>query len=200
VIFFSPPNEAQLDALREVANVGCGHAANALSKLVGGRKVEIDVPRVVLTQAAEMPQIIGGTDARVVITALDMQGELEGRLLLVLQEGDAQQLSAQLLNGTAGQQVELSAICEAGNIVASACLNAIGSFTGLRLLPSTPTVSRDLAGPALQATTRDLQCEAGLVMVLEARFITSSVPAIGGQLLVLPRRSSVDRLLQKLGL
>ncbi|HME90213.1 MAG TPA: chemotaxis protein CheC, partial [Myxococcaceae bacterium] len=133
MIFLSPPNEAQLDALREVTNVGCGHAANALSKLVGGRKVQIEVPRVVLTRAAEMPQIVGGVDAPVVIIALDMLGELQGRLLLVLQEGDAQQLSAQLLNDATRQQVELSAICEAGNIVASACLNAIGSFTGLRL-------------------------------------------------------------------
>ena len=199
MIFLSPPNEAQLDALREVTNVGCGHAANALSKLVGGRKVQIEVPRVVLTREAEMPQIVGGVDAPVVIIALDMLGELQGRLLLVLQEGDAQQLSAQLLNDANRRQVELSAICEAGNIVASACLNAIGSFTGLRLLPSTPTAWRDLAGPALRMTTRDLECEAGVVMVLEARFVACSVPPMSGQLLVLPRRSSVDALLEKLG-
>lgn len=197
----NPPSEAQLDALREVANVGCGHAANALSKLVGGRKVQIEVPRAVLTLAAEMPQIVGGLDVRVVITALDMLGELEGRLLLVMEENDAHQLSMELLQGEipAGQQVELSAICEAGNIVASACLNAISAFTGLKLLPSTPTVWRDKAGAALKTATQDLECEAGLVMVLEARFTASSEPAIGGQLLVLPRRSSVDVLLRRLG-
>ncbi len=196
-----PPSEAQLDALREVANVGCGHAANALSKLVGNRKVQIEVPRVMLTRATEMPQIIGGWEARVVVTALDMLGELQGRLLLVLEENDAHQLSMQLSNrvGQEGQAVELSALGEAGNILASACLNAIGTFTGLRLLPSTPTVSRDSADAALEMAARDLECEAGLVMVLEARFIASSVPAIGGQLLVLPRHSSVEILLDRLG-
>ena len=37
----SPPTAVQLDALKEVANVGCGHAASALSQLVGGHQVRI---------------------------------------------------------------------------------------------------------------------------------------------------------------
>ena len=31
--------ELQRDALREVANIGCGHAANALARLMGGKPV-----------------------------------------------------------------------------------------------------------------------------------------------------------------
>lgn len=201
-MIYSAPTELQLDALREVANVGCGHAANALSKLVGGRAVRIEVPRVVVTRSSEMAEIVGGKTARVVVTSLDLVGDLEGRLLLVLQEDDAQQLSSQLLIGgqPSARPLQLSAIAEAGNIVASACLNAIGTFTGFRLLPSTPTLSQDTAGAILHSTVRDLQSDSGMVTVLEARFMTTSSPLIRGQLLVVPRRSSLDILLHRLGL
>ncbi|MFN7133862.1 MAG: chemotaxis protein CheC, partial [Myxococcales bacterium] len=36
--------ERDLDALREMTNIGCGHAASALSRLVGDRRVSIEVP------------------------------------------------------------------------------------------------------------------------------------------------------------
>jgi len=200
-VIHSAPTELQLDALREVANVGCGHAANALSKLVGGRAVRIEVPRVVVTRASEMAEIVGGAEAQVVVASLDLVGDLAGRLLLVLQKDDAQQLSAQLLIGDqpSARPLQLSAIAEAGNIVASACLNAIGTFTGFRLLPSTPTLSQDTAGAILQGTVRDLQSDAGMVTVLEARFMTTTSPLLRGQLLVVPRGSSLEILLHRLG-
>jgi chemotaxis protein CheC len=37
--------EPQLDAMREVANIGAGHAATALSQMTN-RKIMINVPRV----------------------------------------------------------------------------------------------------------------------------------------------------------
>jgi len=44
-----------------------------------------------------------------------------------------------------------------------------------------------------------LEQHAGMIMVLEARFSTCSAPMLCGQLLVLPRRDSVQVLLEKLG-
>ncbi len=197
----SAPTEAQFDALREVANVGCGHAANALSKLMGGRAVRIDVPRVALIASKNIAELIGGEGAAVVVTSLEILGQLEGRLLLVLQEGQAQRLSLELLSKPRQLLIdaELRALEEAGNIVACACLNAIAAFTGLRLLPSTPTVSKTTAEEVAQDTGRDFAAESGVVMVLEARFSTSVTPLLSGQLLVLPRRHSVQVLFEKLG-
>jgi chemotaxis protein CheC len=197
----SAPSEAQFDALREVANVGCGHAANALSRLVGGRTVRIDVPRVVLTPPAGIPQLLGGAGATVVATSLEILGELNGRLLLILQEGEARRLSMELLSRPKQSLIdaELRALEEAGNIVACACLNAIAAFSGLRLLPSTPSVCRASAEEVVHQAVQDLEPEAGMVMVLEASFSTCSAPTLSGQLLVLPHRHSVQVLLAKLG-
>jgi chemotaxis protein CheC len=46
--------EKQLDALREVANIGAGNAATALSKMIG-TMVMISVPRITVSRLAAMP-------------------------------------------------------------------------------------------------------------------------------------------------
>lgn len=197
----NPPTEAQFDALREVANVGCGHAANAISKLVGGRAVRIDVPCVVFTEPESIAELLGNSDQPAVVTSLDILGQLEGRLLLVLEESEARRLSTELLARPEHRfdEPELRVLEEAGNIVACACLNAIASFTGLRLLPSTPTVSRQTTRDVVRQAVTELEPQAGRVTALQARFATFSAPVLSGQLLVLPRRDSVQVLFEKLG-
>lgn len=194
------PTPLQLDALREVANVGCGHAANALSRLVGGRKVAIDVPRAVVADPAQLTDLIGGPTAPVRAVTLGMTGELDGHLLLVLPEEDARRLTSLLLSaGARSSAEEESAFCEAANIVASACLNAIGSLTGLQLLPSVPTLHRASAAEVSTEAVARMTREVGVVVILEARFVTEAAPPIRGQLMVVPARASLKHLLSKLG-
>lgn len=194
------PSELQLDALREVANVGVGHAANALSALVGGSVVQIDVPRVHLLPVADLPEAIGGGDAQVVAASLEMTGGLGGRILLVLPDGDARRLCSLLLKrevvGELGSDAE-SALNEVANIVASACLSAIGRMTSLKLLPSVPKLVQDSADVVVETL---VDATAGLrLMMLEARFTMRHSPAITGQLLVLPDAGSLRGLLDRLG-
>jgi len=194
-----PPSEMQLDALREVANVGCGHAASALSQLVGGAKVQIDVPRVMVTSVREVPAMLGGEQARVVAAMLSIEGELTGHLILVLPESDAFRLTGLLVNSPVRaplSEVQKSALTEAANIVASACMNAIGGLTGLRLLPSTPTLAHDEAGAIIEEALADAGSATGLLVVLEARFFSAT---LSGQLLVLPDKKSLKTLLTRLG-
>jgi chemotaxis protein CheC len=158
------------------------------------------VPRVVLTEPTSIPELLGGPENTVVSTSLEILGELQGRLLLVLQQPEASRLALELLPRSRHSLVdaELRALEEAGNIVACACLNAIAAFTGLRLLPSTPSISKASAEKVIELAVHGLEQDAG-IMVLEARFSTCSAPMLCGQLLVLPRRDSVQVLLEKLG-
>ena len=48
----------QLDALREVANIGAGHAATALSQLTH-RRIMISVPEINIARLEEVPGLIG---------------------------------------------------------------------------------------------------------------------------------------------
>lgn len=201
---FSEPTPLQLDALREIANVGCGHAASALSKLVGGRKVEIAVPHAGLAQLAELPRMLGGRALPVVAAGFDIVGQLSGHLLVVLPQDDAQALTGHILQQPPQsgplRGAHRDAFSEVGNILASACLSAIGALSGFKLLPSVPNLKQDCAGAVV--TEEAAQRKIGLddvVVVLEARFATVASPPFSGQLLVLPDPASLRMLLQKLG-
>ncbi|AKQ63287.1 Chemotaxis protein CheC -- inhibitor of MCP methylation [Myxococcus hansupus] len=194
------PSDAQLDALREVANIGCGHAANALSRLMGGRKVDLSIPRVVLTRPSDAAGLLGG-DAPVVAAWLGIEGGLRGVLLLALPQEDGNALEALLLNGQpAIHQVERdSVVAETANIVASACLSAMGRLTGWRLVPTVPTVRRGSADGVVSDAVGQVEGDASRVVVLEARFLATAAPPVGGQLLLVLERDSIRDLLARLG-
>jgi chemotaxis protein CheC len=199
----SPPNEVQLDALREVANVGGGHAANAFSKLVGGRAVKIEVPRVVLSRLEELPQVIGASDARVVAAGFQMLGEFKGCLLWVLPESDAHLLCGLLLGSPSVgpfTETQRSALSEAANIVVSAGLAAVGTFTGLKLMPSTPSLWQNTPVKVVENVWNEIDHSSPAMVVMQVFFSASTTPHIGGQLIVLPERDSLARLLTRLGL
>ncbi len=197
------PTELQLDALREVANVGAGHAATALSQLVGGSKVHLDVPRAIVADPEELPALLPlARHTRVLVATLQISGELAGHVLIALEQGDAQKLAALLVNGPHGpglEEVHRSALTEAANIVASACLSAIGTLTGFRLVPSVPTLSECRGAAALDEALRQLDEGAGVVVALEARFVASTAQRIEGEMFVVPAPKSLRRLLERLG-
>ncbi|WP_141333096.1 chemotaxis protein CheC [Myxococcus sp. AB025B] len=193
------PSDAQLDALREVANIGCGHAANALSRLMGGRQVDLSVPRVVLTGPEDAAGLLGG-DASAVAAWLSITGALRGVLMLALPAPDAQALETLLLGAReCGQAERDSAVSEAANIVASACLSAIGKLTSWRLMPSVPTLRRASARELVGAAVGQVEGDPGRVVVLEARFMAAATPPVSGQLLLVLERDSSRALLARLG-
>src|SRR5262245_37399160 len=114
--------ENQLDALREVANIGAGHAATALSQMIGST-IMITVPRINVARLEEMPPVVAKPDEPVAAVLLEMTGDLTGRTLLVFPKHAAVRLAALLLRRQTNADLgplEESAIKEAGNILSSA--------------------------------------------------------------------------------
>lgn len=193
------PSDIQLDALREVANIGCGHAVSALARLVGGRTVNLSVPRAMLAAASDVSGLLGGGEAPVVAAKLGMEGQLRGVLLLVLPREDGSALEALLLRRhDAPLEERESALSEAANIVASACLSAIGTLTGWRLLPTVPVLVRGSADSVVAGAMKEAQGD-DRVVVLETRFASVGAPAVSGQVLLVLERESSRSLLARLG-
>src|SRR4029077_20232178 len=82
----------QLDALREVANIGAGHAATALSQMIG-ETIMISVPRINVSRLEEMPRELGAPDEPVAAVLMHMLGDLTGRTLLVFPRHTAGRLA-----------------------------------------------------------------------------------------------------------
>lgn len=145
---------AQLDALREVANIGAGHAATALSTMTG-QAIMINVPTITLARLDEVPgHVVPEPDAMVAVVLLQMLGDLTGRALLVFPEPTACRLAELMLQRPRGSspslaRLEQSALEECGNILSGAYLNALADFMHLLLLPSPPTLVVDTADAVL---------------------------------------------------
>ena len=185
-------SERELDALREVANVGCGNAATALSRMVGGTPVRIDVPRVLPPRPDSLLPLVDG-EGGVVAAALEIEGGMSGQMLLVWPEQDARELMALM-----GAEEE-SALAELANVVCSACLTGIAALTGLQLQPTPPEI---LSGTGLQVVDGFLPPERAerAAVVLEARFHATHVPPLSGRFFVIPDRSGLARLMRAIGL
>jgi chemotaxis protein CheC len=69
--------EMQLSALRETGSIGAGHAATALSQLVG-HCVTIDVPTLEIIEIGEVPAVFGGPETLVGAVYTRLLGDLAG--------------------------------------------------------------------------------------------------------------------------
>lgn len=194
----------QLDALREVANVGSGHAASALARLMGDRPVRIDVPQVLQTGVEAIDDVLGPAGQPMVTVVLGLSGELSGHLLFAMTEKDARLLATVMLREPsmgAFTTVQKSALSEASNILGSACLSAIGTFSGLKLLPTTPELLYEVPRTVVERSVAISHTNGSsrTVTAVAVHLFSDGHPALRGTLLFVPDRHSVGVLLRRLG-
>ena len=192
----------QLDALRELCNIGAGNAATALCKLVGAERVNIDVPRVEVAPFSKVPELLGGAETPCVAVMLRMEGQASGLLMLAWEEKAAFELAARLLGKRPDQVTKFdmlarSALCEVGNIVASSFLNALGALLNTKLLPSIPALLHDMSGAVVDTLLAEQAMhgnEALLIeTILEEPRAGSIAPYIG-RLFIFPELGSLASL------
>jgi chemotaxis protein CheC len=162
------------DALREVANIGAGHAATALSQMID-RTIMISVPEVSVTPLEDVPGVIGDPDEVTAAVLMQMMGDLTGRTLLMFPTESAKSLCDLLLRRPLGTteaygEMEESAIKEVGNILSSAYLNALSDFLGMMLVPSVPSMVVDYAAAVLTTTYLTFGSERDVVLCVETEF------------------------------
>ena len=137
-------SELQLDALRELANIGSGNAATALSGLLG-RSIDVSVPNALALPLADAVDAAGPAEAIVTGVVLPVYGDLDAIVLLLFTPEDADELTG-LLGCEPGSEVALSALGEIGNILGSSYIGALGSMVGLMLEPRPPATATDMLG------------------------------------------------------
>ena len=190
----------QLDALREVANIGAGHAATALSQMVGER-IMISVPTINVAKLEDVPPQVAAPDEPVAAVLMHMLGDLTGRTLLVFPRRTAIRLAELLLRRPNHQgdftEMEQSAIKEAGNILSSAYMNALSDFMGMMLLPSPPSLAVDMSDAVLTTTYLQFGGDKDYVFCVESEFVMSDTEErLRGFFLLLPDPASLRAILK----
>jgi chemotaxis protein CheC len=190
----------QLDALREVANIGAGHAATALSQMIG-ETIMISVPTISVARLEEVPPALAAADEIVAAVLMHMQGDLSGRTLLVFPQRDAFRLAQLLLRrdrpSTEFGDMERSAIKDSGNILSSAYMNALSDFMGMMLLPSPPGLAVDMSAAVLTTAYLQFGTDKDYVFCVESDFLVNDAgERLRGFFLLLPDAESLQAILE----
>jgi len=189
---------SQLDAIKEVGNIGAGHGATALSQLLG-KRIYITVPKANIIPLSEVPKLVGDPNTLVAGLTLSILGDATGKIVLLFPRDSALHLADMLLKQPVGSSKILSemghsAIKEAGNILTGAYLSALNEFLGMLLLISVPTLVFDMAGALLATITQGLE-DATKVISIETRFIDDH-EEIGGYFILVPDAVSLRAIFQ----
>jgi len=190
--------ELQIDALREVANIGAGHAATALSQMTN-RRIMISVPQINIARLEDVAELLGNPQAVVVAVLMHMLGDLTGRTLLLFPEKVGQRLCDMLLRRSQGatttfNALEQSALKEAGNILSGAYMNALSDFMGMLLLPSVPSLVIDLSAAVLTTTYLNFGHDRDFVFCVETEFRIDAEEELHGHFLLLPDLASLKAI------
>jgi chemotaxis protein CheC len=199
--FYSSANAPRLsaeriDALKEVANIGAGHAATALSLMTGAR-IMIDVPTVSVAPLDELIPGIADADSQIASVVMDMHGSLTGHTLLALPLVTARRLADLMLrrerrSGGALDVLEESALKEAGNILGGAYMTALSEFLGMTLLPSPPRLAVGSTTTVMDAHKQQAS-DAAAACCVETEFTFEEIgERFRGFFLLLPDAESFD--------
>lgn len=196
-------DDLEFDVLTEIGNIGAGNATTALSQLINTR-IDMRVPQVRLLSFAELAEIIGGAETLVAGILLNLEGDINGSMLFVLERNDAKMMVQQLTGfGQPGEteftDLDKSALQEVGNIISGAYLSAISSMTNLMISVSVPSLAFDMAGAILSVPAIEFGKMGDTALLIESQFKDLDVD-ISGYFILIPTVESYARILKSLGL
>ncbi|EXJ22364.1 Chemotaxis protein CheC -- inhibitor of MCP methylation [Alkalibacterium sp. AK22] len=188
------------DALQEVVNIGGGHAATSLSKMIG-RPVDMDVPFVEVLSYEEVYQTIQADDTIVKAVLSELIGGKYGVFLFMTDPKDAEKLAQMLLPGQTDYSEELvdSALKELSNILFQSFLQAVMELIGKPLIASLPVLTTDLFGSILSSVYMQQEQFSEELFIIKNNFYSEG-HKIEGSLYFVPKPDTLEQLLHQLGI
>lgn len=189
-----------MDILKEIGNIGAGNATTALATMLQC-KVDMGVPQVRLLEFSEIGQLLGGEEQVMAGVYLAIEGDITGSIMFLVKEEVALHLVRKLMGDMASDimgDMEKSALKEISNIITGAYLNALSSMTNLKIIPSIPDLTIDMAGAILSVPAIEFG-ELGDELLLIQSEIYDEI-AIDGFFIMVPDMESYKKILFSLGL
>ncbi len=199
---FNKFGDFQFDVLREVGNIGAGHAATALSKLIQ-KEVDMKVPQVNIITFDEIADFVGGAESVVVAVFLRVEGDCPGNMFFIVDLDSARNLLHQMLGmveGGSGElsEMEMSALHEIGNILTGSYLSSLADFTHLSMHPSVPALAIDMAGAILSYGLIELGQAGDYALTINTAFFEGN-EEVKGHFFLIPDPDSLEKLFLSLG-
>lgn len=194
-------NSMLLDVLKELGNIGSGNAATALAKMID-KKVDMEVPKVKILEFKDVTEVLGGGDTPVSGIYFQMDGDVIGNILFVLDITSSKKLVEMIFKRAEIDDVldemGMSVLSEIGNILAASYVNSLSSLTGLSVKISVPSINIDMAGAILSVPAIQFSHLGDNVLFIETQFQENGEKVIGN-LFLIPEMDSFDKILKSLG-
>jgi chemotaxis protein CheC len=189
--------DQQLDALRELANIGSGNAGTALGSMLG-KTVDISIPTAAVLPLADAVAIAGRPDELRHGIVVPVVGDMEAIVLLLFPDADARTLC-----GIYGIEPSTpdgrSMLGEVGNILGTNYINVLAQMASMTLEPRPPQVVEDMLGAIVQSVLLGRGEDVDHALILDSALMVAGEQC-SLSFLLLPNHGGVRQLLERLGL
>ena len=195
----------ELDVLREIGNIGAGNATTALAQMLQ-RKIDMSVPTAELLEFKNLGETIGGEETVMAGVYMTVNGDITGSMMFLLKKESARRLVNQLLFRSNEDidpdadfdEMEMSAMKEIGNIMTGSYLNSMSDLTRLKIYPSVPDITIDMAGAILSVPAIEFGVLGDRILMIQTRLFDEI--EIDGYFILVPDIDSYHKILEALGM
>ena len=189
------------DVLQEISNIGAGNAMTALAEMLNC-KVDMTVPKVQLLEFHEVGDIMGGAEQTMAGVFLGVEGDITASMMFLVGIDSAKRLlykiTGGMLTGEEIGEMERSAIMEVGNIITGAYLNALSMMTNMKIFPTPPQLSIDMASAILSVPATYFGMNGDQILLIQTKFFDEA--EIDGYFVLIPDLESYGKILSSLGI
>ena len=197
--------QEKLNVFREISNIGSGNASTSLAQMLN-EIVDIGIPNSDLREFSDITNGYSSPEELVVGTVLQISGDLEGFIMVIMDVDSTLTLLSRLL----GRKIEcdkenyeelyneLNSVGEICNILCGTYLTAMSDMTGLTIDQSIPYFSVDMVMAIMNLPASLYGGESDSILCIETEFFTLD-REIEGKYYFIPKVESCNTLLSKLG-
>lgn len=197
--------QEKLNVFREISNIGSGNASTSLAQMLN-EIVDIGIPNSDLREFSDITNSYSLPEELVVGTVLQISGDLEGFIMVIMDVDSTLTLLSRLL----GRKIEcdkenyeelykeLNSVGEVCNILCGTYLTAMSDMTGLTIDQSIPYFSVDMVMAIMNLPASLYGGESDSILCIETEFFTLD-REIEGKYYFIPKVESCNTLLSKLG-
>ena len=195
-------NDMYIDVLREIGNIGAGNATTAIAQMLGSR-LNMEVPKVELMEASELGGAICDEEETIVGIFLEVLDDIEGSMMFLMRMESAHIIVNKLMMRDPDynepfNEMDLSALKEIGNIIASSYLTALASLTNLKIQPSVPYIAVDMAAAILSVPAIQFGQYGDNALFIQTEF--GDEKEMQGYFILMPEQDSYGKILKALGI
>lgn len=184
-------------ALKEISNIGIGHAVTSLATMLGS-EVKIMTPNLRVAKIEEVAEYSGGADKLVSGVLMKLSGGINGYIVMLLPLESAQLICTTITqeeNPDITNPMNESLISEVGHILGSTYMTAFSDFLKVDVFASAPFHTYDMIGAIMDNILIQMSQEVEHAIILDTLFMLNG-NGMDGKILTLFDPLSLELILE----